>query len=85
MTSKDDLKEKVSEIFDSLKEFGMYKLDKLILSGSDVIKDHELNQCNYVTPKDFLVAFAKEIEHQYGRPNPTRTSHKIIKNYYNLM
>lgn len=85
MTSEENLKAKVFELLRTIPSFGMDTLDKLIKSGVGIVEDHESNECNYAIAKDFIIAFARELECQYARPTQTRKDIKRIKNYNAFM
>ena len=78
-----DLIERVSGIMADMTRMALERVEKLVDStGVDIIRDHLDNDCNFATPKDFMVALCKEGMHQYRRPYPNRRTNRIIENYY---
>lgn len=82
-----DLEVRVSELMDDLKVLAIEKLRKLDKAGSGIVQDHRNAAGPWVTPRDFVVAFADEIKWQQSpsRYNQTMAWARRIKNYFTLM
>ena len=86
--AKTDLWNKVNELMIDAHREAMDKLETLILSGSGIVDDHANNGNNWITPREYVIAFARDLERQHA-PRPDYASakgHKArVKNYYELM
>lgn len=84
-----DLKRKVRELMKATGKMAMEKLDSLSKSGAGIVQHHLEEGMIYATPKDFICAFAKEMEHQWGKPyrgnKPDRKWKQRVNNYYRMM
>lgn len=82
-----DLKAKVAELCDSLKEDAIEQLDHIQRAGVDIVADHlESGEC-YATPKGFMVAYGEQVKWRYRRPGYARTRSDTMRtnNYYRHM
>ncbi len=83
-----DIKAKVAELMDDMKVHANECIDRLQASGADIAGDHIDNagKC-WLTPRNFMAAFAKEIEIQVGQTyaRDTKSRKQIIKNYERMM
>lgn len=84
-----DLKRRVKELMRATEKMAMEKLDHLMCSGAGIVEQHTKNGGTYEAPKDFLCAFAKEMERQWGKPyignTPDRAWKRRVSNYYVMM
>lgn len=81
-TARADLRHKVKGLLKDIEKLGLERLDKLEQSGAGIVQDHISNSLTYATPKDFIVALADEIKHQYTRPHASNRDRRRIKKYY---
>lgn len=83
---KEDLIKKVEELLQKVAKDGIEHLKHLMSSGSGIVEDHKEEGCCYTIPKDFILAYTKQIELDYARLGKTsRLINHRIKNYYKLM
>lgn len=80
--AKADLRKKVRALMKDAYEMAMARIDKLDNSGCGLVQDHNENERNWRTPKAFVCALAREMEHQYGPQKDDRRSRRIISNYF---
>lgn len=85
-----DLRRKVKGLMKANNKLMIEKLESLMRSGAGIVGDHMAGEGQYSVPKDFLCAFAKEMERQWGRPcawggKPDRKWARRINNYYVMM
>jgi hypothetical protein len=81
-TTKENVKKKTIELIHDMVPHLEKCLDKLLDSGAI---DFNCELDNWALPKEIMCAMAKEIEHQYGHPNPYKGYKKRIQNYYAMM
>lgn len=77
-----DLRRKVRGL---MKDAQKLALERLANIEDRVISDHIEQGENYAAPKDFICAFARELERQYQRPHPTRRDKRRQSDYYERM
>ncbi len=83
-----DVHTKVQELMDDMKVRAKECIDRLQASGADIAGDHidNADKC-WITPRNFMVAFAEEIKHSAGwsRTDDTPARKRTIKNYERMM
>lgn len=83
-----DLKAKVAEFMDDAKADALERIDRIQAAGGDIVGDHMAcaDKC-WVTPRNFIAAFAEQMKSTYGwvKDSDTPTRKRTIKNYWRLM
>lgn len=83
-----DLHQRVAELMDDMKNRAAECIDRLQASGADIVGDHMDNadKC-WLTPRNFMIAFAEEIKHSAGwsSTDDTPARKRTIKNYERMM
>lgn len=81
--SKEDLENKVRELFEPLMKACIFRIESLRLSGSGIIDDHIRNEHSYLVPQAYMSAFLKDRSNLFK--GFTIESKRLRKNYLDLL
>jgi hypothetical protein len=80
-----DLKKKVRGMLREFSRDAIAKIDKAEQEGARIVADHIENGMSYATPKDVMVALARDMAWEYRRLEKSRKNTATLDRYTRQM